>query len=260
MHDVDFLPSKYRDLSARRNIKLSRFVVVGAIALAIVGAATMQSHVKRRLVAEIDSLTSLHMTAETYTNDLASTNSRLDTERGTAELITYMRHPWPRTRLIATVVEPMPDSLSLDQISISDQKIEAKKAATLTSSNRRKTRDRRQEAAALAALSPAERDLKHLREKFDTSETVIMVVGRTKDRAALYYYLARLAESDLIVKAELKSLESAPDPRTGGRRGVRVGGDVAATSKSTAKFVARLVVARGHGQGSPPEDDQPQDA
>jgi hypothetical protein len=251
MHDVDFLPPKYRDLSARRNIKLSRFVVVGAIAVALVGAALMQLHMRRQLTAEIESVMPLHNTAELHSRDLKATQEQLDNKSKLAQLVTYLQHPWPRTQLLAAVIEPLPESMSLDQISISKLKLDVKKAATKTTRRKRKTKTRAQAEAEADKLTPAQRDLKHLRMLSDASHTVIIVTGRTSDRAALYYYLARLGESDLIIKAELQSLETASDRRSSGRRQASANHE----PPSTAKFVARLVIERGHGQVDPANEN-----
>jgi Tfp pilus assembly protein PilN len=259
MHDIDFLPPKYRDLSARRNIKLSRVVVVGAFALAIVGAAVMQRHIHSQLVAEVDGVQPLHATAELLSRDLTATNEQLDAENRVADLITYMRHPWPRTQLLAVVLAPLPESLSLDQINNIEQKIEKKTTATQSMRRNRKRKARANEEDGTDKLAPAQRDLKHLRATSDLSQTVIIVTGRTQDRAALYYYLARLGESEFIVKAELKSVEAGHDRRAVSRVPVRGQVQIAQQDEQpptpTTKFVARLVVSRGYGQGSPKKQD-----
>ena len=258
MHDVDFLPPKYRDLSARRNIKFSRVLVVGAIALAIVGAAVMQNRSYRQLAAEIEAIEAFHATAEDQSQDLKQITERLESENKMAALVTYLQHPWPRTQLLAAVIDPLPESLSLDQISFSNQKLEQKKATTHNTRGKRKTTNRDQEKAAAEKLLPAERDLAHLRKHYDPSHTVITVVGRTSDRAALYYYLGRLGESDLIVKAELKSLESALDRRSYNRGRTSQAQPPAATVMT--KFVARLVIRRAHGQSGSVVDLKQQQA
>ena len=261
MHDIDFLPPKYRDLSARRKIKFSRVFVVGAIILTIVGAAVMQHHTHARLVAEIESVEPLHATAELFSRDLKATRAQLKTENKVANLITYMQHPWPKTQLLAAIVQPLPDALSLEQITVTQQTIEKKTSATESMRRKRKPRARAKTNDA-DKLAPAERDLKHLRATSESSQTVVIVTGRTRDRAELYYYLARLGESDLIAKAELKSVEAAHDrPAARSLRGrgtipTALGRNEPATPST--KFVARVVVVRGHGQSLPKNEDSDQ--
>jgi hypothetical protein len=253
MQDVDFLPAQYRDLSARRNIKLSRFVVVGAIILALVGTAVTQSHLHRQLVAEVDGVKPLHESAELLSQELKDTQTQLANESKMAALVTYLRHPWPRTQLLAVVMDPLPETLSLDQITISEQAIEAKVAATQTSRIKRAPVNSAKATADADKLLPAERDLKQLRETTGTMQTVIIIAGRTRDRAELYKYLGRLGESDLIVKAELKSLEAAPDVAAASK--ATETGEKSASHTPSAKFVARLVVKRAHGQTPPTADE-----
>ena len=258
MHDVDFLPAKYRDLGARRNITLSRVVVVGIFALAIVGAAIMQYQSSKRLIAELDSVAPLHDEAVRISQEFKATSAEVESEQKVAALVTYMRHPWPRTQILSAVMRPLPATISLDRVAISHQVAELNKAA-MQPTGRKKRASRREAEADTAKLSPAERDLKNLREQSDKMQTVVTVTGHTQDRTAMYYYLSRLGESELIVKAELKLLESVSQDRRGGKRSAtRNNESDNEAGQQTTKFVAHLVIRHGHGIQPQKIDDDDQ--
>ena len=259
MHDVDFLPAKYRDMSTRRNIKLSRVLVVGVIALGLVGAAVMQHKTHSGLVTKLETIDPLHKTAVRNSQELKATNAEFESEQKTAALITYMKHPWPRTQILSAVMKPLPEGISLDHVMIGREEMAPEKAIIQTGRRKKRVSKRNEEAEA-AKLDPAERDLKSLREQPDKTQTVVTVSGRTQDRAAMYYYLSQLGESTLVVKAELKSVESVDQGQRGNFRAtINELSSAKQPSKQFTKFVAKLVIRQGHGQ-KPPKAEEDEEA
>jgi hypothetical protein len=142
-----------------------------------------------------------------------------------------LRHPWPRTQIVAAVIEPLTAEIVLDELRIA--RIEA---APVYGGPLRD----RQRANALAEgqednRTPAQRDLAGFQETLDAASVVVTIKGTTRDNAALHIYLGQLGRSRLFAKVELLAIESN-ETTTGG----------------ASKFGARLTLQPGYGQRNGP--------
>jgi len=230
MHDIDFLPAEYRQQHALRRRQPWRILAVGAVA-AGVGLASLAQHWHRRSVeAELAAIQPQHDLAVLQNEQLAAMQSQLLTARASAELFTYLRHPWPRTQILAEVLAPLPAEVTLNRLAITRQ------ASTERRPTQRRSRAEQQAAeSAEAALPAATRDLKRLRAEVDPAQTVVAISGETTDSAALHRYLGSLEKSDLFSKVELSDVEtSEADPTR------------------SLRFSTVLIVRPGHGQPGGP--------
>jgi hypothetical protein len=147
--------------------------------------------------------------------------------RSQAELIVYLRHPWPRTQLLAAVLGPLPEEVALDSIRIARDKAGVGAAAL-------RARPTPTDGTAPDGRPPAERDLALLREELDAAETIVALEGETSNTLALHAYLGALGRCDLFGRAELVSIEESE-----GAAGV-------------FRFSARLAARPGYGQPNGP--------
>ncbi len=232
MQDIDFLPAHYRQKRVQRQSQPWRIVVVAVVAGLLAAAVFNQQRRSRRTETELATIMPQHDLAVGRNRKLAGLHDKLKPARNDAELFTYLRHPWPRTQLLAAVLAPLPKGISLDQIHV-----------TADTSENRPRPERRFRAQSepqddqLDKLPPAARDLIRLRDEFDQIRTVVLISGTTGESAAVHRYLGELGGSDLFAKAELDSLDS-PE---GGRAG-------------TLQFRATLTVRPGYGQPDGPTD------
>jgi hypothetical protein len=231
--DIDFLPRKYREENARRKVHGWRVAVVGAIAGMVLIAAVLQYRKRLALEAEL-ALVDRHFTAaEADLARLGELQGRLVEVETEAELITFLGHPWPRSRILAAVVDPLPESIRMDEIRLGYEARPQTPAGA-----RREAPSRKEEKEAEEKLHPAQRDLKTLRESAAKRIAVVTLEGTTRDVAALYEYLRRVAAGRLIEKAELSSHE-------------RIGGDDAEWSQFQARLVIRAPYGCPDGSKSP---------
>ena len=231
MHDIDFLPAEYRQQHALRRRQPWRIILVGVVA-ALVGLASVAQHYRRRsLEAELAAIQPQHDLAVGQNQQLAALQSQLLAARATAELFTYLRHPWPRTRILAEVLAPLPAEVTLNRLDIARQTPTGRGPA-----QRRSRAEEQAEQAAKAALQPATRDLKRLREEADPAHTIVTVAGVTTDGAALHRYLGSLEKSDLFSKVELSDIETSEGDPT-----------------RSLKFSTVLIVRPGYGQPGGPK-------
>lgn len=230
MQDLDFLPVEYRQRHATRQSQPWRVVVViGFLALLVAASLSLRS---RRHAAE-EQLAAAERPYEfvvTQSNLLASIQSELQQANCKAELITYLHHPWPRTQILNALLTPLPEDITLRELRIllesqGQQRIEERGSRS----------NRSTEENAGENLTPAQKDLKRLRERFDNSQTTVLLDGTTSDSAALHVYLGKLDNMKLFSKAELRSIES-----TGGE------------GEGTMRFQAAVIVRPGYGQPGGP--------
>lgn len=231
MQDVDFLPVKYRQKRVRRQSQPLRVVVVAVFGVLLAVAAFDQQGRKREADTELAKIMPRYDLAVGQNRRLAGLHTRLAPARDAAELFTYLRHPWPRTQLLAALLAPLPEGITLDRLQITRQSPQRQ----LRPERRRRTENEAQDDD-LQKLPAAARDLKRLRDEFDKTPTLVLISGTTGESAAVHGYLGALTGSYLFSKAELDSLESAEDGRAG-----------------VLEFSATLTVRPGYGQPGGPD-------
>jgi hypothetical protein len=235
MQHIDFLPVQYRQRDVRRQLQPRRIVVVIVFAALLAAAVVSQQDRKRQAEKQLAAIQPQYDLAIRQNRKLAEVWAELDTARNAAELFTYLRHPWPRTQILAALLAPLPEAITLETLQIAPE----------VSGGRRQGSGSRGQAAdhqsaisnqqSLDKLPPAARDLKRLRDEFDNAKTVVTISGITSDSAALYRYLGGLGGTSLFTRANLNSLDSAENEPAGALR-----------------FRATLVVRPGYGQPGGP--------
>jgi hypothetical protein len=230
MQDIDFLPVRYRQKYVRRQSQPWRILVVAAFAVLLAAAVFNQRDHRRRAERELEAIMPQYARAVRQNRQLAETWTQLDTARNTAELFTYLRHPWPRTQLLAAALAPLPEGISIEGLRITEETPQGRAVPERRSRTESKT-----EEGGLDKLPPAARDLTRLREQCDKIKTVLLISGTTRDSAALHRYLGELGGTSLFGRADLNSLESAGNEPAG-----------------TLQYRATLVVRPGYGQPGGP--------
>jgi hypothetical protein len=231
MHDVDFLPAEYRQHRARRRVQPWRMAVVVAFLALVAAAASSQLHRRRQLQSDLAALAPQREVIEEQNAQLAGMQAALGEARARAELITYLRHPWPKTQVLDSLLAPMPGEIALERLEVFSEPAGPEPAAGRPSAVERKA-----EQQAAAKLPPAGLDLQRLRGECDRSRTVVALAGVTSDGAALHRYLGELGRTYLFSKVELRSIEA--ETPAGGER---------------LRFEAMLIVRPGYGQPGGPE-------
>ncbi len=205
-------------------------MLVATLAAVIAAAAVGQHRTVSRLKRQLRQLQPQQEAATTGKQNLQELQSEIATARAEAELITYLRHPWPRTRLIAALLKPLPEELTLQRLQVFSEGIKkppAKRSAPSPPSQ--------QDEVDPDDLLPTARDLLRLRKRYDQQRARVVISGVTDDVAALHAYMAELSDVPLFDRAELRSIEIEP-----GSHGTRY------------HFVAALRARAGYGQPQGP--------
>jgi hypothetical protein len=233
--EIDFLPASYREAGMKRKNTGLRVAAVGMFVALIGAAVVFQQHLRIQAKEQLAEITPLYDAAKAETQELALLQVRLHEASKRAELCTYLRHPWPRTQLLAAVTEAMPDDVELSSLEILREplpNVEGEAAHPV---------EKPGEGAA-PKINPAQHDLQALRDEWDKSRVVVVIGGTTDNTPALHAYLDQLGRTTLFQKVEVGNME-------------RMTGPTATTGEM--QFHARLIVRPGYGQpkGPTPTED-----
>ena len=228
MYQIDFLPEEYRYRRAAHRQQVHRLLVLATSAALLGMASVFLYWQQRNLEEQLEMLRPTHTALSGQLKQLTTLQNHLQSVRAMAELICYLRHPWPRTRILAEVLSPLPETVTLEQLSVDRQSSEPATPHRPLSQSEQEA-----EKAQLAAMPPPSRDLSRLRQEYDPMQTVVRLQGVTVDIAALHQYLATLEKADLFTKVSLVTLE-----KTGEQESLR--------------FQIKLVVRPGYGQAGGP--------
>jgi hypothetical protein len=234
MQDIDFLPQRYREAHAKRSRKLWGVVVVILYAGLLCTSGYLQKVRQRRLEQELQAANEQRAVVTAQAARLASIQAELKQADARANLILYLRHPWPRTQIVAAVVRPLVPGLSLDELRI--QRLDAGPTA--------KPLARPRAAVANPAginkadnRTPAQRDLDRLREACDDRSVVVMLKGTAEEVGMVHEYLGHVGKDTMFSRVDLVSIDGQDSQRQG-TKGCR--------------FTARLEVRPGYGQPQGP--------
>jgi hypothetical protein len=224
MKTIDFLPDIYRQRAALRKARVWWCLVVllfgGTIGSAIAAQVWLRVSLKRQLALVEDTF----LASQSQVHELATLQSQISVSSQYASLFTYLQHPWPRTQLLAQIVQPLPAQVRLTQIHIRDEELprETPQAGP---------QHRGPDPDATAKLAPPEDDLAHLQQEMDRKQTVIELQGYTPTEAHLHEYVGALSSSTLVASVHIKTLEADPDQK-----------------HQRTRFILRLIVQPGYGQ------------
>lgn len=227
MQDIDFLPADFKRRRTNRHGRSWQIVVaiaaIGLLGVVAVGQSRALRQVEKRL-AEIEPE---RLQLDARQTQLADMQRQLTEAEAKADLIAYMRHPWPKTQVLASALQCLPDEVVFDRIRIAQESLPGQ-------TQRRRSGDSAEED--LTTLKPAVRDLRLLQEECDSAVVAVTLEGVTTDGISLHRYLHRLNNAPLLDKIELHSLESTNDD-----------------SGAKFRFEARLTARPGFGQPNGPD-------
>jgi hypothetical protein len=228
MSDIDFLPASYRQMTVHRKANVWR-LLAGGIFVALIGFSGIYQHMLRRqAVAELARTGLQYDRAQALVARQAELKRQLQLAAHEADLLTYLRHPWPTTQVLAAALEPLPDCITLQEIRLFQGERPPAIAAAKPQTDAEKK--------ASESRPAAQRDLETLRHDNEGRPRLLVLSGVTTNSAALQQYVLALGQSDLFLKTELSKLEADSADQTG-----------------SMHFTARLVVRPGYGEaGGPP--------
>jgi Tfp pilus assembly protein PilN len=233
--EIDFLPEEYRQSHRQGKWQSWRRIVTAGLALLTALGIGYQYHRQRRLAADLAVITGQYDAAMQQTTELTGLQTQLAAASAEADLYTYLRHPWPRTRILDALLAPLPEEITIEQLLV-----QGDSPSGAAARHSAPPRDKNAEEE-LKKLPASAQDLKRLQAMCDFQPTVVTLSGVTTETVAVHHYLGRLAKSPLFVKAELAGIEADSKDR-----------------EPRLRFSATLTVRPGYGQpGGPAAQGSP---
>ncbi len=227
-YDIDFLPASFREAGIqRKNIGLRVVAVVAFVGL-IAFAAVYQQYLRHWSDQQLADIVPHYELAKLETVRLAQLQQQLQTAQRKAELCTYLQHPWPRSQLLAAIVDLLPDAVQLTTLEMVHEPLPNAASETPRPSDKAGE-------LAMAKLEPAHRDLLALRDECEKRRLIVKLTGITDDTPALHDYFDQLGRVPLFEKVDVGGVEHHP-------------GEPAAHMH----FVVSLIVRPGYGQNNGP--------
>jgi Tfp pilus assembly protein PilN len=208
--------------------------VIALLFVGVFAASAGGLFLVRRDVREEHALVSIKYAAATAADAmLKQKEARLAELRTHADLVTFLRHPWPRSQIMHELFAALPPSVTFDKLRIA--------AETRPAAPGGETGGETGEAPVKSVAA----DLAELRRLAETQDVVVRLEGTTADQPALHAYLQVLGANPLFASAAVEQIEAARSD------------DV-----RTARFTVRVVVRPGWGLagGPTPADATPADA
>jgi hypothetical protein len=230
---LDFLPVQYRQRGVKRRTYTWRVTVAGIFAAVFVLVAILQQHHHQQVRNELADTETRYGEAVAHNAKFAKVQAQLQQHRHSAELLTYLRHPWPRTPVIAAVVAPITEGITLTDLQISHETISRLAPSMPTAIAETKT------AAVVDRPTRTANDLKRLVAEHSSRQDFVLLTGYAVDAGVLHEYLARLGTDSLFSKIDLRSIEHAPAETA------------TASPRAAVHFSARAILRNGYGQVPP---------
>jgi Tfp pilus assembly protein PilN len=232
MTTIDFLPARYQERSVQRKTNVWRLAVL-AIFTALVGfAAVGQVAVRRQAEAQLEAVGKQYDEVTAANGRLGELQMELRAARADAAMVTYLRHPWPRTQILALIAGALPEGVTLTKSIVHQPEATVLRLPTANAQGPEQAAN----AAAEAAKPAADRDLSRLREAFDSEPVIVTLEGTSRDEPSVHAYVCTLAQADLFSNVDLRSVERSRDEKMTG-----------------FGFNIRLVLRSGYGQPEGPE-------
>jgi hypothetical protein len=227
MQVIDFLPEHYRERRKQCRVRWWWAMVACLFGGIVATTSSLQWLNQRRVVADLQKLELQVATARQLDQHLLQLETKVAALSHTANLYTFLSHPWPRTQILAAVVHPLPAEVELSSVRISESMIAAIPVSTPPGGDAT--------ASAPPPSHPAIADLQQLHDAHELQRVVVTIEGSAQKVSTLHEYLAALGEHPLVAEARLNSLETRKYE-----------------THSLVVFQLQLSIRAGHGQNHGP--------
>lgn len=228
MQVIDFLPEHYRERRQQCRVRWWWAAVACLFGGVVATTYCLQWLHLRGAQAELRGLELQVATARQLDQHLLELETKVAALSHTANLYTFLNHPWPRTQILTAVVQPLPEAMELSSIRIAESLIAVVPVASSGG-------DSRPEAAAPA--HPAIADLQQLHDARESQRVLVTIEGSAKEVQSLHEYLDSLGRHPLVAEARLNSLETRKFE-----------------THSLVVFQVQLSIRAGHGQNHGPAE------
>jgi hypothetical protein len=203
MRDIDFLPIEHQRERRQQRSQTVQIAAVAVICALTAATALMQDRRRHYVQDELAVIAPAYDAAVRRKAQMNELENQRCIAKADAELYTYLRHPWPRTQLLAALIAPMSDGISLQQVQIVREPPET-------------STDKNGEEVKIGLPISAQRDLARFRNQMDAVPTTVVLTGTTAETSMLYRYLNDLESVGFFEKADLDWIKNIDNGRGGG--------------------------------------------
>lgn len=220
MNEIEFLPKRFREKQRRSSIKAPRLLIFSLLVsfLAIVSLVELARLYQVR--SQLANLQSQHERIDLLTQEVERTRAEVAGKRHHARLLTFLDHPYPRSRVLAVLTNPLPAKIVIKRIELTHRQ------AAAVSTRQKSEKDSEQTPQG----APLQNDLAQLIRDNQNRQCIVELEGTTDDSSLLYTFLATLHESDLIESAKIESIDPHLDSK----------------GREFSNFTAHVQIRRGH--------------
>lgn len=241
MKTIDFLPDRYRQATTRRRTSYWRLVVTLLFVAAFTATAYGLHYVGREVRIHHASTATQLSSAERRADDVKRRDAQLAELENRAQLAAFLRHPWPRSQIVAEILQPLPDGVSVDKLRIANVPRPRPAAGGESASSE----------SGEAPPADASSDLARLRDEAEANDVTVSLEGSARDLPELHDYVQRLTTSKLIADAELTSIDAAVGSTSDATDDVNA-------RRPAARFVIEVQIIPGWGLPGGPTMDSKQ--
>lgn len=224
MKNINFLPERYHERDLKRKAAIWQYAILASFGGLLLAATLGQLAMKRSLQASLRELEPTRIEVKLKRERVQLLQQQLNSTEEVAALYTYLRHPWPRTQLLAKITESLPECIVLEGIEILEQ------------SPNRSSFGGPEAGDGTSDATPAGADLRQLRDQHDATSLVVRIRGTVDDTGALNEYVRHLGEVPLFRSVSLSSLQS----------------QTLRNETTRSAFELNVTVRPGHGQPGGP--------
>lgn len=203
MRDIDFLPIEHQREHRQQRSQTVQITAVAVICALAAVTAFVQDRRRRHVQEELAVIAPVYDAAVRRKTQMNELENQWCIAKADAELFTYLRHPWPRTQLLAALIASMPDGIALQQVQI-------EREPPKTSA------DQDAEEGKIRLPISAQRDLARFRNRLDALPTMVVLIGTAAETSMLYRYLNDIEAAGFFEKADLDYIQHIDNGRGGG--------------------------------------------
>lgn len=222
MNEIEFLPKKYLEKRARSNVKWSRLLLLMLVLVGIVGVGLYQVAALHHLHSQLAEVDDEHQRIVKLMTEVNNKREVLNRLQHSARLLTFLEHPYPRSQILAALVNPLSDQIALSQIHLTHQQTDPNVFRTLADLS---------DPKQAATVHPMKQDLNTLTAESRLRQCTVELAGTTDDPSTLYNFLTALHQSEIVETAKIESID--PHHRADGTE--------------FSNFTAHIKIKRGYG-------------
>jgi Tfp pilus assembly protein PilN len=198
MKNIDFLPESYRRRRLQRRAQTWEATILLLFGVVVAATAILQAMQRWRVTRELAATEVVHRSAEEVQKSHEALQAKLSQAAQVAELYNYLEHPWPRTQVLRTLSDCLPESAAITRVEIVREQVQA--FPPPASETKEET------------LTPPQLDVKQLRQEYDQRPNVVTLSGLADNARQVHAFVDRLSTSPLLASVRLESVENQEGP------------------------------------------------